>query len=66
MKIKLNGRLLEVSRSLNVASLLLEAGYDFSRVAVMLNGDIIPRPEFEKQVVNDSDSIEVVSFVGGG
>ena len=30
------------------------------------NGDIVPKAQYDKTVLQDGDSIEVVSFVGGG
>lgn len=49
-----------------VASYLNENGYDIKRVAVELNGDILPKAQYECTSLNDGDSVEVVSFVGGG
>lgn len=36
------------------------------RVAVELNGDIVKRSDFDKVVVKEDDSMEIVNFVGGG
>ena len=49
-----------------VSEYLQEAGYEASRVAVERNLSIIPRAQFDSTVLADGDSIEVVSFVGGG
>ncbi len=49
-----------------VAGYLKESGYDIKRVAVELNGDILPKAQYESTVLNDGDSVEIVSFVGGG
>ena len=49
-----------------VAQLLLESNYDRKRVAVEVNGDILPKAEYDNTVIKENDSIEVVSFVGGG
>lgn len=49
-----------------VSEYLQEAGYEISRVAVERNLSIIPRAQFDSTVLADGDSIEVVSFVGGG
>ncbi|MBR3993717.1 MAG: sulfur carrier protein ThiS, partial [Clostridia bacterium] len=42
------------------------AGYDLMRVAVELNGDIVPKVQYADTIFKDGDSVEVVSFVGGG
>ena len=45
---------------------LKEAGYDTSRVAVEVNGEIVPKRSFGETAMKDGDSVEVVGFVGGG
>jgi sulfur carrier protein len=47
-------------------STLSQQGFDVARVAVELNGKIICRSDFSKVQLADSDTIEVVQFVGGG
>jgi sulfur carrier protein len=49
-----------------VAEYLTESGYDIKRVAVELNSDILPKPQYADTLLKDGDVIEVVSFVGGG
>ena len=49
-----------------VAAYLASAGYDPLRVAVERNGDIVPKARYGETVLADGDSVEVVSFVGGG
>ena len=36
------------------------------RVVVELNGEIVPRDAYGETVLGDGDTVEVVSFVGGG
>ncbi len=49
-----------------VAEYLTESDYDIKRVAVELNGDILPKVQYEITLLKDGDNIEIVSFVGGG
>ena len=49
-----------------IAEYLTESGYDLRRVAVELNGDILPKAQYGNIVLQDGDSVEIVSFVGGG
>ena len=63
--VKINGESLEVGGK-TVSEYLNSAGYDLMRVAVELNGDILPKKEYEETIFKDGDSVEVVSFVGGG
>lgn len=41
-------------------------GYDPQRLAVERNGDIVPKRYYEATVLQDGDSVEIVTFVGGG
>ena len=36
------------------------------RIAVELNGDILPKYEYSDTMLKDGDRLEVVTFVGGG
>ncbi len=49
-----------------VAEHLSESSFDIKRVAVELNGEILPKSRYESTVLQDGDSMEIVSFVGGG
>lgn len=63
--VKINGEELNVAAE-NVAEYLSESGYDLKRVAVELNGDILPKSQYADTLLKDGDSVEIVSFVGGG
>ena len=43
-----------------------QQGYNAQRVAVERNGEIVRRADFEKELLRDEDTVEVVTFVGGG
>ncbi|MGI6109341.1 MAG: sulfur carrier protein ThiS [Eubacteriaceae bacterium] len=49
-----------------VSQLLESSSYDPARVAVECNGEIVPKARYSETVLKDGDSLEVVSFVGGG
>lgn len=63
--IKINGDSVDAEGK-SIKEYLLEAGYDTNRIAVELNGDILPKSQYESTYLSDGDSVEVVSFVGGG
>lgn len=63
--VRINGEDLDVDGS-SVTEYLNSAGYDFRRVAVELNGDIVPKAQYADTIFKDGDSVEIVSFVGGG
>lgn len=49
-----------------LAAYLNECGYTTERVAVELNGDIVPKAAYGETVLNAGDEVEIVAFVGGG
>lgn len=63
--VKINGEFLE-EEGKTLTEYLESAGYQIQRVAVEKNGEIVPKAEYSGTVLENGDSIEVVSFVGGG
>ena len=63
--VKINGELFDIAGK-SVAEYLKTTSYDAKRIAVELNGEIVPKAQYEETVLADGDSVEVVSFVGGG
>ncbi len=63
--VKINGQPAEAAEK-TVAQIVTEQGLNVQRVAVELNGDIVKRSDFDKVVVKEDDSMEIVNFVGGG
>jgi len=61
-----NGENKEGMAGKTVAEYLAESGFDRKRVAVEINGDIVPKSQYESKTLEDGDNVEVVSFVGGG
>lgn len=66
MRIVLNGDSIEIPDGYSVEALLQQLGIGRERVAVELNADIVPKIDYEKQLLSDGDKIEIVHFVGGG
>lgn len=54
------------SRTLNITELLQHMDLQGKRIAVERNGEIVPRSEFEQQILTDGDRLEIVVAVGGG
>jgi sulfur carrier protein len=63
---RINGTNIEIGREMTLKDLLESKGYKISRVAVELNGDIVPKSRYDHVIVSDGDSLEIVSIVGGG
>ncbi len=64
--ITLNGQQTEIKDGITVTELLEEKKFRIALVAVEYNGRILKKNEYDTTVLNDSDVIEVVSFMGGG
>ena len=50
----------------SVSEYLEENGFDVKCIAVELGGDILPKSQYENTILQDGDTLEIVSFVGGG
>lgn len=63
--VKINGNELNVA-GMTVAEYLATTDFDCRRIAVERNGEIVLKINYSETVIKDGDSLEVVSFVGGG
>lgn len=63
--VKINGTDVDVAGK-TLAEYLAGTNYDPARVAVERNDEIVPKAVYAQTVLKDGDTVEVVSFVGGG
>ena len=63
--VKVNGEQTDIAGK-TLAEYLSTTNYDVKRIAAELNGDIVPKAQYGETVLQDGDSLEGVSFVGGG
>ncbi len=63
--VKVNGVELDIAGN-TLAEYLASTNYDPKRIAVERNGDIVPKAKYSETILRDGDSVEIVSFVGGG
>ena len=63
---KINGKEVALEQEITLDALMESQGFDIRKIAVMKNGEIIPKADYSQIIVNNEDSLEVVSFVGGG
>ena len=63
---QINGRTAPEADGRTVAEVLEQMGYERARAACELNGEILPRAEFDARRLTAEDALEVVRFVGGG
>ncbi|EAH9023006.1 sulfur carrier protein ThiS [Campylobacter jejuni] len=61
----INGQKLEL-KEFKFMDFIKEKGLKIELIALELNGEIIPKSEFENLILKENDKAEIVSFVGGG
>ncbi|EAI6101517.1 sulfur carrier protein ThiS [Campylobacter jejuni] len=61
----INGQKLEL-KELKFMDFIKEKDLKIELIALELNGEIIPKSEFENLILKENDKAEIVSFVGGG
>ncbi len=66
MQIIINGEEKTISNNTTLTALLNELNIDAQRVAVELNMNIVEKGEYAQRVLKDGDTLEIISFVGGG
>jgi thiamine biosynthesis protein ThiS len=66
MTVTINGESRDFSDGLTLAALVAQLGMKADRVAVELNLEIVPRPQWHSTMLKDGDRLEIVHFVGGG
>jgi len=62
----INGQARSVGKGTTVAALLTLLGLADKRVAVERNREVVPRAAHAATVLDEGDTLEVVTFVGGG
>ena len=63
--VKINGKQLDIAGK-TLAEYLAGTDYNPKRIAVEKNGEIVPKTQYDTTILQDDDTLEVVSFVGGG
>lgn len=63
--VKINGESHNVDGK-TVSQYLADTSYDTKRIAIEINGEIVPKAQYDSTVFQQGDVVEVVSFVGGG
>ncbi|KMT23220.1 sulfur carrier protein ThiS [Clostridium cylindrosporum] len=63
---KVNGKELSFEREVTVKELLNELNLEEKKVVVEVNLEIVPIDKYRTFLLRENDSIEVLSFVGGG
>lgn len=66
MEISLNGQKIQLAAPLSLHELLAERDWLGKRLAVELNGAIVPKSAYATTALQPGDQLEVVVAVGGG
>lgn len=65
-EIIINGKEEDVATPITVAELVEQRSLRADRVAVELNGEIVPRAQRAQTQLKGTDTLEIVTFVQGG
>ena len=64
--IKVNGELINGYEGKTLSEFLCNEGYENTKIAVELNGQIARKKDYQSIILKENDTLEVVTFVGGG
>lgn len=66
MKVKINGKDVSIDATKTLEELILGKGLHPEKIVIEHNLRIVPKEEWNKTALSDDDTVEIVSFVGGG
>ena len=66
MKTLLNGEARDLEAGTSIAALLAQEGLAERRVAVEVNGEIVPGGQHQDRTLREGDRVEIVHALGGG
>ena len=65
-KIQLNGKKVDIESNYSLSDLLKKYKLANKKIAIELNGTIIPKNNYNKKYLKNNDKLEIVHFIGGG
>ena len=65
-KIQLNGKKLKNYKNLSIKDLIKKYKLNENKIAIELNGTILPKQRYKIKKIKNNDKIEIVQFIGGG
>ena len=66
IKIKLNGKVIQVNKGINLANLINKLKFPLNKIAIEKNNLIVEKKKINKISLKSNDKIEIVHFIGGG
>ena len=65
-KIQLNGKKISILTNISVRDLIKKYRLKEKKIAIEVNGTILPKQNYAKKKLKNNDKIEIVQFIGGG
>ena len=62
----INGKAHDLEQPISITELILQMELSGKRIALERNGGIVPRSQFNQQLLAQGDRLEIVIAVGGG
>ncbi len=66
INVTINGDTHRLAEELNLADLLAQFDIESDKVAIEHNLAIVPKSTFDRVMIGDGDTLEIVHFIGGG
>lgn len=66
MNVAVNGAIREIKAGTMLAELIAQLTLTGKRLAVEVNGEIVPRSQYATAELHEGDRIEIVQAIGGG
>ena len=64
--LKVNNKMKQLPTGYTVEKALTEWGYHSTTIAIAINGEFVPRGNYEQHLLKNNDVIDVVSPIQGG
>lgn len=66
MKVKINGKDESINNTVNLLELILSKNLCAEKIVVEHNLNILPKDKWQEVILQENDTLEIISFVGGG
>jgi sulfur carrier protein len=66
ISVSINGTMQQFDTPISITALIEHMQIGNKRIAIERNGEIVPRGQFNTQLLADGDKLEIVVAVGGG
>ena len=65
-KIQIDGKKTKILNDYSVKDLIKKYRLNENKIAIELNGIILPKKLYNKKKLKNNDKVEIVQFIGGG